>query len=211
MSKKNKPRNTKKNHVVYNKNTLASAVQQKLNSKNNIEVKEEFSTLWNDLEEIYQAITNGLVTVLQEIENLINNKEALHYIQDKKTLNIYIETLNKDALTISDKLNVIHEQHKNKENGPKDEYELQAGLSLFEQYNEINTYFHTNITGIVSSVTELFIDASVIMNNKINDEENNIEEAVFEEIKEDLEKITLPADTDENNNQDNSKSLLTSS
>jgi len=158
----NKPSSSK----VLRKKTLARAVTKEMKQQN-VSIENNFKDMWNDLEAIYVSISDALVTVISEMSSIVKNEELIKHINDVKQFNTYIATLSDDSQKIASDLKTIHDKHEGRTGQPIDEDDLTFCLALFEDYNQINSYFHSNISTNMIYIGEMLDQVQHKMNESI--------------------------------------------
>ena len=148
---------------VDNKMVSTNPVLDKLFENAGIKNEPEIKQNWQQIDEIYESIATGIVSVASEVNQAIRAINLLG-VDSNAELAINVRSLTRDLETYSHDMVAIKERHKDFSGPVKDGEELALCLSVFEDYVALNDRFRANVFPVVITVTEFLAEA--VSNNK---------------------------------------------
>lgn len=143
---------------VDNKTVSTNPVLDKLFENAGIKNEPNIQQNWKQIDDIYESIATGIVSVASEVNQAIRAINLLG-INSNAELAINVRSLTRDLETYSHDMVVIKERHKNFSGPVKDGEELALCLSVFEDYVALNDRFRANVFPVVITVTEFLAEA----------------------------------------------------
>lgn len=148
---------------VENNTAATNPVLDQLFKNAGISTEPKITQNWKQIDEIYEAVATGIVSVASEVNQAIRAINLLG-IQSNAELATNVRALTRDLETYSHDMVVIKSRHEGRSGTVKDGEELALCLSIFEDYVALNDRFRANVFPIVITVTEFLAEA--VANNK---------------------------------------------
>lgn len=150
MSHKNKG-STKNNQAIKPTNA-AVAIHKALGvPEKHFEAPEQ---KWEDIENIFQASANAIVTTGRDINSALALPGVALNIENKEELTIAINGLTRDLETFAGELADIHAKHAGRTGPIREQHDIINSLSIFDEYVAFNTKFQSVILPTVLVVMD---------------------------------------------------------
>jgi hypothetical protein len=124
----------------FNKSPVASAVQCAYrNTTPGINAPN--AQKWDDLEETYQAMAHGIVTIGESVNAVLHQPDIKDELEARLDLKIAVSGLFNDLHTFTNMLVKIRHNHLGKKGFIQNDNELVAALEIFDHYTQFNIQF----------------------------------------------------------------------
>lgn len=110
-------------------------------NKNSNDPNNLSSQNWNDLENIYTATSQAVITVIESVNVIIRNKNVLDIIKDEGEFIRIVEEIRVLITALANELQNIHSRHIGCNGHVNDGEELIKCIGIFEDYLDFNNKF----------------------------------------------------------------------
>lgn len=152
-----------------------SKMHERVNAAAKSKVALKENKFWDDCNSHYalstQAIRNVEGGLANELDVIVNTPELISQIKDVQGLTDNVNLLRKDLNEHVERLNTIHEQHKDKTGGISTPEEGVEVIQINGQYAEAAEIYNANILPTVCNIVELIEPATKLMNQKLAQEQ----------------------------------------
>lgn len=151
---------------------VLDAINMKHNLKNN--------AFWDDCNNHYDVATQAIHSVegqlAEQLSVIAETPELVALIKDPMQLADNVTLLNKDIVEHVERLNAIHDNHKEKTGGIKSPEEGLEVIQINGKYQEVMEIYNANIVPVICHILEQIAPAQEAMNSVIQQqkEQNDI-------------------------------------
>lgn len=139
-------------------------VSEQMEQKRRAKFAKRNTQTWEDLEEVYTALAEGVGVTAVELFNIVKKIQE-EKIPTTAEFNISINGISRDLNDISKDLATIHDAHKQYSGPIKDQDELALCLSLFTDYANLGDLFNSVTFNPMLTVSEFL--ASVVADKEV--------------------------------------------
>ena len=118
---------------------------------------------WSEVDDIYNSIAEGIITVANEVNGAISLLTKYGYENNKEMI-VTTNGLNRDLLQFTDELKQIKSRHSDKTGTIDSENEYALSCSVFSDYHILSDRFRAIIFSPMLTITEFLAEIA----DKIN-------------------------------------------
>lgn len=149
---------------------VIDAIQNKKSLKNN--------GFWDDCNKHYEVATQAIHNVegqlAAQLAVIVDTPELAVLINDPQKLADNVSLLNKDVMEHVQRLNAVHENHKDKTGGISSPEEGLEVIQINGRYQEIVEIYDANIVPVICHILEQIAPAQEAMAALIQNKQNDI-------------------------------------
>ncbi len=112
---------------------------------------------WDDIDTIANAVCGGIVTLGKTLNDVLNVKGILKYVEDPKSLKIMVTGVMNDLQTLSTEASRINSDYPADGGKINDESELALAIDIYQRYQKVSDQ-------LLSVVTPLHAEILILMN-----------------------------------------------
>lgn len=152
-----------------------SKMHQRVNDAAKAKVALNENKFWDDCNKHYELSTQAIHNVegglAHDLDRIVNTPELISQIKDIQGLTDNVNLLRKDLNEHVERLNTIHDQHKDKTGGISTPEEGVEVIQINGQYAEAAEIYNANVLPTVCAIVELIEPASRLISSKLAEEQ----------------------------------------
>ena len=141
--------------------------------KNTKKNKEDESVHWEELENIYVSVANGLLETAKSIALIVKNKDLVDNVPDKSKFNLSCNGFFRDSKLLAEELATIHKKHIDKSGEITNGDDLVNNLIIGSEYFDFISKYEGLIPPMAFYIGEQADAAKNIINKNIDLPINN--------------------------------------
>lgn len=150
---------------------VLDAINMKNSLKNN--------TFWDDCNDHFDVATQAIHTVegqlAEQLDVIVNTPELANLIKDPQQLADNVTLLNKDINEHVQRLNAVHDNHKEKKGGIKSPEEGLEVIQINGKYQEVMEIYDANIVPVICHILEQIAPAQEAMTVMVQESKRKID------------------------------------
>ena len=161
---------------------------------------------WEDLTELYKTISVGFIEMGQFLSNSLAIEGIIEYVEDQKRLDTLVKCVTDDITRMSVELRELYGRHENRTGYIKNEDELFEAISLFQEYQDLQSRIMSIVTPVHVEAIAMLHEAGrkmgIIDKKDKLDTAEEMENEIIDHIEQESEKLGLSNQEEDTNEKD---------